>query len=84
MAKAPTYKEAFEELQQIVDEMENGSIDVDDLLEKVARASVLIKVCKEKLYATEDNVKKVLALLDAETEKKSDEEDDDSESPAEE
>lgn len=61
MENKPTYREAFEELQRIVSEMESGQIDVDDLLEKVSRASELIKICKEKLYTTENNVKKVLA-----------------------
>lgn len=44
-----SYAEAFEELQMIVSDMENGEISIDELSSKVRRASLLIKVCKEKL-----------------------------------
>ena len=43
------YTEAFEELQQIVREMEDGEITVDELSVKVKRATELIKICKNKL-----------------------------------
>ncbi|HMI65622.1 MAG TPA: exodeoxyribonuclease VII small subunit [Cyclobacteriaceae bacterium] len=59
------YTEAFEELQQIVSEIEQGEISVDELSEKVKRAAQLIKVCKAKLTATEEDVNKILKELDA-------------------
>ena len=59
--KSITYKEAAEELEQIVAEIESEEIDVDVLGEKVKRASFLIKTCKEKLRRTEQEVKKVLS-----------------------
>lgn len=59
-----TYQEAFEELQQIVSDLEDGQISVDELSEKVNRASALIKVCKAKLTTTEDNVQKILAAIE--------------------
>lgn len=58
------YTKAFEELQTIVAEMENGKISVDDLAIKVKRASELIKICKNKLSATEGDVQKILSDLD--------------------
>ncbi len=58
------YTQAFEELQTIVAEMENGKISVDDLAIKVKRASELIKTCKNKLSATEGDVQKILSDLD--------------------
>ena len=58
------YTEAFEELQTIVAEMENGKISVDDLAIKVKRASELIKICKNKLSETEGGVQKILSDLD--------------------
>jgi exodeoxyribonuclease VII small subunit len=66
MSKQPTYSEAFEELQQIVTEIENGEISVDILSEKVKRAALLIKICKNKLTSTEEEVSKILKELDAE------------------
>ena len=59
------YTEAFEELQQIVSEIEQGEISVDELSEKVKRAALLIKVCKAKLTTTEEDVNKILKELDA-------------------
>ncbi len=59
------YTEAFEELQQIVEEIESGEISVDVLSEKVKRASVLIAVCKEKLFKTEDDVNQILKELES-------------------
>lgn len=45
MTKTITYTQAFEELQQIVSEIEQGEISVDILSEKVKRAAELIKIC---------------------------------------
>ena len=39
-------------------EIENGDLDVDILSEKVKEATRLIKLCKEKLYKVDEEVKK--------------------------
>ncbi|WP_257659020.1 exodeoxyribonuclease VII small subunit [Parapedobacter lycopersici] len=65
MKEQYTYTDAFEELQSIVAEIEQGAISVDELAEKVKRASQLIQVCKVKLNATEEEVNQVLAGLTA-------------------
>ncbi len=59
-----TYTAAFEELQQIVRDMEDGEITVDELALKVKRASELIKICKQKLVSTEEDVNKILKELE--------------------
>ena len=59
-----SYTEAFEELQGIVEEIENGQITVDELSEKVKRATYLIKICKIKLTSTEEDVSKILKDLE--------------------
>lgn len=59
-----SYTEAFEELQTIVSEIEQGEISVDELSEKVKRATELIKICKKKLTTTEEDVNKILTELD--------------------
>jgi len=64
MNNKPGYSEAFEELQQIVSEIEEGEISIDVLSEKVKRAAVLIKICKEKLTSTEEDVNKILKTLE--------------------
>jgi len=65
MNDQPNYTEAFEELQTIVTEIEQGEISVDELSEKVKRASLLIKICKTKLHSTEEDVNKILKELDS-------------------
>ena len=65
-AKKETYKAAVGELEKIVEEIENESIDVDILAEKVKRASYLIKLCKNKLKSTDDEVKGILTDLEKE------------------
>ena len=64
MQEKITYTEAFEELQGIVSEIEQGEISVDELSEKVKRATQLIKVCRAKLTATEEDVTKILKELE--------------------
>jgi exodeoxyribonuclease VII small subunit len=68
MSKEPNYTEAFEELQEIVLEIEQGEISVDALSEKVKRAAVLIKICKAKLSSTEEDVARILKELEKSTE----------------
>lgn len=54
------YTEAIRELEMIVSEIEQGEITIDILSEKVKRASELIRICKAKLTATEEDVSKIL------------------------
>jgi exodeoxyribonuclease VII small subunit len=65
MSDKLSYTAAFEELQKIVSEIEQGEISVDELSEKVKRAAHLIKICKSKLTATEEDVNKILHELNA-------------------
>jgi len=64
MANEINYTAAFEELQQIVRDMEDGEITVDELAVKVKRAAELIKVCKNKLASTEEDVNLILKELE--------------------
>ena len=64
MSKSISYTEAFEELQAIVAEMEQGDISVDELSQKVKRAALLIRVCWQKLNSTEEDVGRILKELD--------------------
>ena len=64
MSDTLNYKAAFDELQHIVQEIEQGEISVDELAEKVKRATVLISICKTKLATTEEDVNRILKELD--------------------
>lgn len=62
--KEESYNEALEKLRRIVSEIENGASDVDVLSVKVKEATRLIKLCKEKLFKADEEVRKVLEELD--------------------
>lgn len=64
MSDSLTYQSAFMELQQIVTDLEEGEVNVDELSEKVKRATQLIAVCKSKLTETEEDVNKILKNLE--------------------
>lgn len=64
MSEEIKYSEAFDELQEIVTDIEDGEISVDELSLKVKRASELIKICKTKLTSTEEDVNQILKELE--------------------
>ena len=68
MNKMPGYKEAIEELESIVEEIENETVDIDALSAKVKRATFLIKLCKKRLKKTDSEVKNVLKEFEKEEE----------------
>ena len=59
----PTYAAASAELEQILQDIESGEIDLDMLTDKVERAATLLAFCRQKLAATETKVKKITADL---------------------
>lgn len=65
MKNKTNYTEAFEELEHIVSEIEAGEISVDVLSAKVKRAAELIKICKEKIRSTEEDVNVILKELES-------------------
>ena len=62
--KKESYNKAIEKLRGIIHDIESGELDVDVLSEKVKEASRLIKLCREKLFKADEEVKKILDTLD--------------------
>ena len=62
--KKESYTKAIEKLRGIIHDIESGELDVDVLSEKVKEASRLIKLCREKLFKADEEVKKILDTLD--------------------
>lgn len=54
-----TYREATQELEEILRAIENDAVDVDELTQKVQRSSQLIKLCKDKLRHAEKAIDQV-------------------------
>ncbi len=62
MKKQPqplSYTTAYAELQQIVSEIQEETINLDDLTAKIARATELISFCRDRLRMTEEEVAKL-------------------------
>ena len=55
------YEEAMRQLQEIVRKMENDELDIDQMSDQLKRAQELIKLCKDKLTKTDEEIKKILA-----------------------
>lgn len=64
VAKKLTYNEAISEIEEILDKIENEELDVDELAEKVKRVSTLLKICKDKLHKTDDQVEQILKEME--------------------
>jgi exodeoxyribonuclease VII small subunit len=62
--KAVSYNEAMAEVEEILEKIENEELDVDDLAEKVKRVSVLLKICKDKLLKTNEQVEQILKEME--------------------
>lgn len=59
-----TYEAAYKELAQIAKEIENETVSVDVLAQKVKRASELITFCQTKLKNTEAEVNKIIVQME--------------------
>ena len=55
------YEKAVSELEEIVDKMERDELDIDQLSEQLKRAKVVVKLCKDKLTKTDEEIKKLLS-----------------------
>ena len=60
----PDYTTAISELDRILRELEGSDVDIDHLAERVARASELILLCREKITNAKVRIEEVTADLD--------------------
>lgn len=64
MSNDPTYTEAMTEIEEILEKIESGQLDVDELTAKVKRVAGLLELCKRKLKTTETEIQKVIEGLE--------------------
>jgi exodeoxyribonuclease VII small subunit len=60
MKKEMTYSEAFAKLEELVEQLEDGDIQLDKLTEKVKQANELIAICEIKLRDIDNDVKEAI------------------------
>ena len=58
--KELSFEEALTNLEQIVKELENGTIPLDDAINKFNEAMKIAKLCNDKLTKAEESVNKIL------------------------
>lgn len=59
-----TYEAASAELNEIVAQLEDEEVTIDDLADKMKRASFLIQFCSGKLRDTESAVQKIIREME--------------------
>ena len=61
MSKEINYEAAVKELEEIVSKIENDELDIDQMSVQLKRAQELMKLCKDKLTKTDEEIQKILA-----------------------
>jgi len=64
-----SYEKAYEELKKISQDIENESISIDILSERVKRAAFLIEYCQQKLRSTDQEVQNIINQMNSSEEK---------------
>lgn len=59
-----TYTQAISELEQILALIQSDKCDIDRLSELTRRATELLKECRSRLTATDQELRSILATLD--------------------
>lgn len=54
------YEDAVRQLETIIDKLESNELGIDQLSSELKKAQQLIKLCKEKLTKTDNEIKKLL------------------------
>ena len=60
MKKEVKFEEQIKELESIINELENGEVDLDTSIEKYTKAMSLVKSCDEKLKKIDEQVSKIV------------------------
>lgn len=60
MEKKVKFEDQIKELESIINELENGELDLDTSIEKYTKAMSLVKSCDEKLKKIDEQVSKLV------------------------
>ena len=55
-----TYEKAMKRLEEIVEKVENGQMDIDSLSATLKEAQQLVAFCRDKLTKVDAEIKKIL------------------------
>ncbi|MBF1055805.1 MAG: exodeoxyribonuclease VII small subunit [Prevotellaceae bacterium] len=54
------YEEAVQQLENIVQKLENGELNIDELSNELKKAQKLISLCRQRLTKTDEEIQKIL------------------------
>lgn len=60
MSKENKFEDNIKELEQIINELENGNTDLEESIEKYTKAMKLVNLCDKKLKSIEEQVSKIV------------------------
>lgn len=60
MAKETKYEVAISQLEEIVERLENNQLGIDEMTAQLKKAQQLIKLCKDRLTKTDEEIQKIL------------------------
>ena len=58
--KKQKFEDKITELEQIINELENGNVSLEDSIEKYTKAMKLVKDCDDQLKNIEEQVNKIV------------------------
>lgn len=62
----PTYTQAITELEDLVRRMQEPACDIDLLSQYTRRSKELLEICRQRLTATDNEIKALLANIEQE------------------
>lgn len=62
-----SYQDAIREIEEIIRKIESGELNVDELTDKVKRASVLLEICRKKLKTADEEISKIIEGMKEDT-----------------
>jgi exodeoxyribonuclease VII small subunit len=63
-AEAPSFRQAMEELESILERIEGEEIDIDQLAQELRRAAELLDLCRGKIRKAEVEVTQIVQNLE--------------------
>jgi exodeoxyribonuclease VII small subunit len=63
-APLPSFREAMDELEAILERIEGEEVDIDRLAEELRRAAQLLEVCRGKIRRAEVEVTQIVQSLE--------------------
>ena len=60
MAKETKYELERSQLEEIVERLENNQLGIDEMTAQLKKAQQLIKLCKDRLTKTDEEIQKIL------------------------